>query len=524
MLVLLRFVLLLALCAPVLAQRFSDLPRADVYFVVPTLGSDGNVAQQGDRLVLEELAPGKDGPTDKVRAYLDRSAAWDLVRRLYGYAWKKSGGAGAGALVLAVTDMFGAVGPSHAGYGVIVKRPDGTQVEGGSFMILADVHAPPSGMDGPDLTLDVLMQNDYLALALAHESGHQVMWDRYGSKSFPRNRSLSKSGHDVHQITDPHLAFSEGWAEAFEAIVGDFLEAAGQMPKAQAPSIKLLMQRRHDLIERDRYIYEDHLKKTGHMKSGMQMVATEGVAAFLIYQTYANRIFKAQGQPAAYGAVLDTLAKHKPQDLLAFWYATMQDVPELREKLVRIWCEGTRYGTITPDAGTRYYEMWAAAQASAKLPKGHPGKADAYAVEKQWTAWKEQLFTAARASGKLDGALAPGLDPLWIDHGMRRVGLNLATEEELADFRSAAMGLREDHHVRSAAIVEHRDDPKGPGYFKNLAAVGQVALPEEMAAFEAGFREFESNRANEAGTVQAYVQRHADRFLHAQLARMLCRP
>lgn len=521
--VLLRLVLLLALCVPALAQRFSDLPRADVFFVVPTLGADGNVAQQGDRLVLEELAPGKDGPTDKVRAYLEKSAAWDLVRRLYGYSWKKTGGAGAGALVLAVTDMFGAVGPSHAGYGVIVKRADGTQVEAGSFMILADVNAPPSGLEGPDLTLDLLMQNDYLALALAHESGHQVMWDRYGSKTFPRNLSLSRSGHDVHQITDPHLAFSEGWAEAFEAIIGDFLEAAGQMPQAGTASIKTLMQRRHELIERDRYIYDDHLKKTGHMKSGMQMVATEGVAAFLIYQTYANRIFKAQGQPAAYGAVLDTLAKHQPRDLLAFWYATMADVPQLKDKLVRIWCEGTRYGTIAPEAGARYYEMWAAAQGSAKLPKGHPGKADAFAIEKQWTEWKEKLFAAARTSGKLDGALAPGLEPLWVDHGMRRVALNLATAEELAEFRSAAMGLREDHQVRAAAIIDHRDDAKGSGYFRNLAAVGQVALPEEMSAFEAAQREFQANRANETGTVQAYVERHADRFLHAQLIRMLWR-
>lgn len=518
--VLSRVLLLLLLCGSALAQSFTDLPRADVFFVVPKLGDDGNVLQQGDRMVLDELAPGKDGPTDKVRAHLEKSAAWDLVRRLYGYAWKKTGGAGNGALVLAVTDMFGAVGPSHAGYSVLVRRTDGTQVQAGSFMILADVNAPPSGLDGPDLTLDLLMQNDYLALALAHESGHQVMWDRYGSKTFPRNRSLSNSGHDVHQITDPHLAFSEGWAEAFEAIVGDFLESAGAMPKAVTPSIKILVQRRHELIERDRYIYDDHLRKTGHMKSGLQMVATEGVAAFLIYQTYANRIFKAQGQPAAYGAVLDTLAKHQPQDLLAFWYATMQDVPQLKDKLVRIWCEGTRYGTIAPEAGARYYEMWAAGQAAAKLPKGHPGKDDAYAIERQWTEWKEKLFAAARASGKLDAALPPGLDPLWVDHGMRRVGLNLATAEELAEFRSAAMGLAEDHAVRAAAIVDHRDDAKGPGFFKDLAAVSQVADAQEMAAFEAGRQEFASNRANEGG-VQAYIQRSADRFLHTRLARAL---
>ena len=512
---------------PVLADALSDLPRANVTFVTPVIGPDGNISQVGDRLVFEEVVAGKDSRTDAVRAHLATNSAWELVCRLYGFAWQRNGGQGPGDFVLAVTDMFGSIGPSHAGSPVLVKRADGTQLQAGSFLILSDIPAPPAGTDGPDLTLEVLMKNDYLGLALAHESAHQVMWDRYGPKDFPRNASQTRGGHDTHEITDPSLAFSEGWAEGFAAIVGDLLEASGRVPKQTEPALKELLKRRHEMVERDRYIYGDVLKKNGRMKTGMQLVSTEGAVAFLVYQSYANRIMRKQGQPAAYGAVLDTLSRHRPKHLVDFWNATMSDVPNLRDKLMRIFLEGTRYSTVSAQAPARYLEHWTTKQAANKLPKDHPGKADAekdaYAIEKAYTSWKDGLYADALKSGRLDGALPPGLDPLWLDHGLRRVGLNLATPEELADFRKSVMGEREDHLLRSEALLEARDGAQGRGFLADVEALASLATPEEMAAMRTARQEYiaASARAAAEANVSAYLSHRGPHAIHHRLAQLL---
>lgn len=529
--------LVLALLAPVHGQALQALPRANVHYAVPIVGSSGTVETETidgvDRLVLEEVPGGRDPRQDAVAGYLDKNPGWDLVRRLYAFAWKRTGQGGEGDLVLAVTDMFSSIGPSHAPYPVVVKRRDGSKLTAGSFIILSDIPSPPE-RQGTDLTLEILMRHDYLALALAHESAHQVMYDRYGPREFPKVLSLSKGGHETDEITDPYLAFSEGWAESFEAIVGDLLVDAGQAPQIDHPALKQLKQRRHEMIQRDRYIWEELTRKTGRVKSGMQLVSTEGVVAYLVFQSYAHRIFRQKGQPEAYGTVLDTLARHKPKNVVEFWNATMADAAAVKPQLVRIFLEGTQYATVSSEAPAKYFEMFRAAQASRKLPQGHPGKADAEKEMRElaasWKALKESLYKEATRTGRVDAGLPPGLDCLWVDKGLHyREGLNIGTADELADFHKALLPEAAEHLERASAWVARREERGGKGWLASVDALGSAATPDEMAAlrkareqFEKNRAEAESSRASRSGfgiehLFQMYVKRCKTHAEHARI-------
>jgi hypothetical protein len=550
--------------------QLADVPPARVLFALPRIGADGNVETRRDaegaatRLVFDEIAAASDPDAAPVRAYLERTPAFDLVRRLYTYSWRRGAGGGANGgwtgeavLVLVVTDLFGDLGPSHIAEPLVVARAGGEDVRAGSFLLLSNLRQPVAGTSGPDLTLDALIRHDYLGLALAHETAHQMMSDRYGRRDQPRDHSLVRSGHDTDRVTDPPLAFSEGWAEAFEAIVGDMLVAGGTPPVVEEPSIALMARRRREMVEGDPYlpyVFEDLDRRTGRLKSGFRQVSTEGVVAYLVFQSYQNRIVAGPrrrllaAQPEAFGRILDTLARHRPRHVVEFWRAVEADAsePALKEKLRRIFVEWTKYATVDPTAPARYRAWWEADRAATRLPPSHPGRAIAAeeqrAQDASYRAFRVELFRrslsaapAPDAPGALDAALPPLLDPLWVDHGIRRIALNLASADELAEFLGAVLGAVPDRLRRAQAAVEARDSAHAGGYFRDVRSLAEFLTSAEMGALEAARRAFEDDRRAAtaagpgagAGAPSAYIRlpvrgsrgRHLPHGLVARLVR-----
>ena len=501
--------LLLALSgtiSPVLAAiELDSLEACPVFLVQPVLDADGELLTRSDgdtiRYVFREAVPGSDAKTDQVRTYIQTNPAVTIARKLYSFACARNATPQKAVMVLCVTDLFGSVGPMHAPYAVEVENADGSKVLAGSFLILSDLDAQVPGTTGPTLTVDVLMTNDLLGLTLAHESAHQVMCDRYGLKDSPAKASLSKSGHDTNQISDPNLAFSEGWAEAFEAAVSDILQAQHSSPAIGHPSLRKLETSRHELIERNRYIFEDAVSKSGRLRAGLQLISTEGVAANLVYLSYNSRLARQYGPREAYGRVLDTLARGKPKDVVTFWKNRMTDsAPALRDKLHRMFVEETKYVTVDADAPARYLGYWLPRHAFLKATPSDPRRPqlrkESEEAEAAYRKWKAAAYQVVAASGSLDTALPPNLDPLWVDFGYDgRVGLNLATVDQLADLFRVAYGDSGGHLALAQRIIDARDSSTCGGYFTDVAGFTKHLEPGQHAQIEQLRRDFLSHVA-----------------------------
>lgn len=68
-----------------------------------------------------------------------------------------------------------------------------------------------------------VLQSGYFEIVIAHELAHSLMQDLYGVKELEAmlSKSVSRDGHDVSTVTDPQLAWVEGFAEGFEAYFGE---------------------------------------------------------------------------------------------------------------------------------------------------------------------------------------------------------------------------------------------------------------------------------------------------------------
>lgn len=68
-----------------------------------------------------------------------------------------------------------------------------------------------------------VLQSGYFEIVIAHELAHALMQDLYGVSELESmlSKSVSRDGHDVSTVTDPQLAWVEGFAEGFEAYLGE---------------------------------------------------------------------------------------------------------------------------------------------------------------------------------------------------------------------------------------------------------------------------------------------------------------
>ena len=96
------------------------------------------------------------------------------------------------------------------------------------------------------------LNNDTLALVVAHENAHAIQCDMYG-KLFQKIQRTSTNGHDVPIITVLGLAYVEGWAEAFEAVYGPANPKLKEKDRKKY-NISEFLYSRQDPIRRDRYL------------------------------------------------------------------------------------------------------------------------------------------------------------------------------------------------------------------------------------------------------------------------------
>jgi hypothetical protein len=100
-----------------------------------------------------------------------------------------------------------------------------------SNVIVAEDASAPRHIPLKMISKDALIAGNYYELVLAHELAHGLMQDLYGVDGFARLEKLvtSRDGHFASAVTDPTLAWIEGFAEGFEAYFGEKYYRAAEL-------------------------------------------------------------------------------------------------------------------------------------------------------------------------------------------------------------------------------------------------------------------------------------------------------
>ena len=142
--------------------------------------------------------------------------------------------------------LFG-MGPAfHDGYRFEVSSPEGHAVSlpYSNLLLLENAQLIDSGFFSPNksssftalqlplLNIGTLRNEGYYDVVVAHELVHGLMQDLYGvdeMKKLVHDGVISRTGHFSSAITDPTLAWVEGFAEGFEAYLGEKFQIPMQM-------------------------------------------------------------------------------------------------------------------------------------------------------------------------------------------------------------------------------------------------------------------------------------------------------
>lgn len=196
------------------------------------------------------------------------------------------------------------------------------------------------------------VRNNTLGLVVAHEVAHAIQFDLYG-KLFRQIQRVSTNGHDAPYITDLGLAYIEGWAEAFEAVYGPNNPKLRERDRSKY-NISEFLFGRQDPIRRGRYVWSaDKPRRSGVLKNGAQLMATEGVIAGLFYDILTHRSINAPFEKCV--RTMLTL----PMNFMEFINNYVEKFPEDKNVIYRIVLEGTRYATMNAeviDSYRNYYE------------------------------------------------------------------------------------------------------------------------------------------------------------------------
>ena len=336
----------------------------------------------------------------------------------------------------------------------IVRRTD-------SVVLLSDI----KGM----FEIDNAIERDSLGDVIGHELFHGIMSDMMGSDAPGAAKSKSRMGHDAHVISDNSMAVSEGWAEFFEAWSGE--DNAAFNNKGGKSKVTRFLLGRQVPIRRGLYTQADFekyrsTKKTGRIKNGSQMEATEGLVAGVLY-----RILTHDKIANPFGIILEAMYRHKPQTQSELVQAMIDCSPDDRTRriITLTFLHETKFATVSAEARRLYQEMY-----TAKLNfvrQKNDGVSDEKAEELR------SAFSAARSDYKsfvsplerdvLTGALALNANvgkELWMDGFIKvvrdgkeqdiafRVNLNTVTKSLL----SKIMGNSFEADVASK-IIDARD-------------------------------------------------------------------
>lgn len=248
------------------------------------------------------------------------------------------------------------------------------------------------------------IKNDTLCLGFAHENAHAMMLDMY-LKDWRLLRSVSTSGHDGPIVSDRQMAYTEGWAEAFEAIYGQLNPLLLKESEREKYAISEFQFTRQDPVRRDRYIWQNYKgKKSGILKNGLQLISTEGAIAGLFFDIMTSRKIE-----SPFLKSITVMYKYKPSDFIQFIKCWVKEFSADKQVLYRILLEETRYVTMSNEARKLYYDYY---QAGVKFKQGKLDKNASELIRNKWIAFKEELFKKAMQSDNIDSNIGPDL---WIN-------------------------------------------------------------------------------------------------------------
>lgn len=244
------------------------------------------------------------------------------------------------------------------------------------------------------------VDNDTLDLVVCHENGHGIMFDMYGKK-FSEIERISTNGHDTPYITDQGLGYIEGWAEAFEAVYGPANPKLKEKDRKKY-NISEFLFGRQDPIRRERYIWARPTgKKTGILKNGSQLMATEGVIAGLFYDLLTSRAIN-----APFEKCVTAMLVFQPQSFMDFVRAWVKLFPDDKKVLYRIVLENTNYATMDRQAIDLYAAYY---QAKLAFVQKRGSKDDLNKAKTAFTSFKEGLYKKAMSGDTLFANVGPQL-------------------------------------------------------------------------------------------------------------------
>lgn len=208
-----------------------------------------------------------------------------------------------------------------------------------------------AGVTGRGFSIKNIMKDDFLALIFCHENAHGIMSDMYGS-SFQYLRDVNGADHSTDLITDRSLAYKEGWAEGFEAIYG-LRNRRFRLRKNKRSKMIEFFNSRQNPMRKDKYIWNSPInKKTGNLKNGSQLMASEGVIAGLFYDILVSRTINASFEKCV------TVMLECPKDFMSFFNIFVEKYPNDKKTMYRILLEDTHYVTMDNKARANYKELY----------------------------------------------------------------------------------------------------------------------------------------------------------------------
>lgn len=493
------------------AALLEGVEPVPLILAAPMLDDSEQVQESDGRLSFALLDPN----TAEAATYgILEDPGLDAARRMLALARERTGGDPSLPVLVVVTDVFGPIGPVH------VVRPcrfhgDGTQ-DLDSFIVLAPF-PPETGLDLTKATAAGMTGR-----MLIHELGHQILLEVLG---LDLNRVTAFPAGEIRNlpvVTDPVLAFSEGFAEALESAIAGSpglppLEAAGDLP------LRRMQRARQDWLVRDRYVWESLPELDGELLTGFQMLATEGVVGSLIHELLTNRGLGRGELKANFERLVDVLRARKCRDFRSLFEGLLAAGPDRRQTLLRILLETTRYTTADGGAGPKASETYRTSLAAKRAPPADPAREElvqeAAKAKQEWMDYKDALFAEVLAGNRDPFATVPSSDQaLWLEDRGRRVALNLARPTTLADFLAGIWGDGRNALSLATRLLEARD-AGDPPHFASLDALAPLIedgdrmarLATARAAYE------ESARAAQASTpsLSAYLRPDPSLFIRA---------
>jgi DNA uptake protein ComE-like DNA-binding protein len=354
----------------------------------------------------------------------------------------------------------------------IVRRTD-------SVVLLSDI----KGM----FLIDDSIERDSLGDVIGHELFHGIMSDLMGVDAPGGAKSKSQMGHDAQIISDNSMAVSEGWAEFFEAWSGED-NAAFNNRGGQSKVTRFLLGRQVP-IRRGLYTQADFekyrsTKKTGCIKNGSQMEATEGLVAGILY-----KILSHEDIDDPFAIILEAMYRHHPQTQSELVQAMIDCSPDdkTRRIITLTFLHETKFATVSAEAHRLYQVMYTAKLNFVRQKNNGVTDEEAEDLRTAYSAARSEYkeFITPLERDVLSGALALNANvgpEIWMDGSLKvvrdgkeqsisyRINLNTVTLSLLERIMGSA--------DVAAKIIEARD---ALGFVNSVSDLSRYVSDDALA-------------------------------------------